>query len=306
MNTTRRDAIRILAALPALTASSAALAQDEPRPIVELDKPVYLSGERIRFWIGVSSRDPIPREKQKGGQVHIVRPDGVEDVHATSWPADGMIDRGWKGGHGLGDSPVLTGRYRFWFVWDDKKSSEMEFTVKNWDLEDKLVTRWTFEGDDFHDAVATLSVENHTDRLLRFPRLGNMDCGVWLSYVQTGTTPAQANLIYPDSQLREPGGDYSLAEEPAWKFLDMTPRIAVPPNDRFTQTLPLANVKLPFPFTAPEIRIATTLWLFVGAVSDAESALYPVKRVVTATYDKRRQNTAADFRRSRSTLPPHR
>jgi len=141
---------------------------------VEVEKTVFATGEAIRVWVSINSAGWIPEEKQKAGVLHVTRPDGVCESQTVSWPIDGQLDSGWKGGASLGNLAVLTGRYRLSFEWDQKQSPEVELTVREWDLQNRIVTRWVFEGDDFRYAAAVLTVENHTDQVLRFGRLGGL------------------------------------------------------------------------------------------------------------------------------------
>src|ERR1700674_4232901 len=47
-------------------------------PILRLEKPKYLLGEAIRFWVGVEPKNssPIPQEAWKPCSLEITKPDG--------------------------------------------------------------------------------------------------------------------------------------------------------------------------------------------------------------------------------------
>src|SRR6266852_8685133 len=104
---------RVLLWTAAVWPASLARADDEASPLIEIDKPVYASNELVRIWVGVQCAGRIPPESQKGGVLHMSRPDGTREAQSISWPIDGMTDRGWKGGWGPGKSSLAPGRYLF-------------------------------------------------------------------------------------------------------------------------------------------------------------------------------------------------
>jgi hypothetical protein len=145
--------------------------------------------------------------------LHVIRPDGVQTN------ADGIVARGWAGessveGRHVARQPAVgAGPLSILFEWDQKHSPEAELTVCEWDLQDRILARWVFEGDDFQHAAAVLTVENQTDRVLRFARLGIMGSEVWLSCTQDGLNPSQESTFYPWKELF-PGEDISRLPAP--------------------------------------------------------------------------------------------
>jgi hypothetical protein len=257
------------------------LADDEAFPFVQVDKPLFAQGEVIRFWVGVSSSGSIPEEKQKPGVLHIIHPDGVLESQPISWPRDGTGDSSWRGGALLGKLPAKLGRYRVSFEWDRKLSPESELTVCELDLLGRLVTRWTFEGKDFQSAAAVLTVENMTNQIVRFCRLGTLDSVVWLHGNQDGPKPLRESILYPQYLLSEGYNQY--IDNPRWKEFNQLPLVKVEPHNRFSQALYLSKANFRFPFTTPTIDISTELTLFIGEASDAGSGLYPVRQNVAAS-----------------------
>src|SRR5271167_3819044 len=69
-------------------------------PVLRLEKPKYLLGESIRFWVGVEVEPPgvIPRALRAACSLEITRPDGSTETQSIGWPVDGNPDRGWSGG----------------------------------------------------------------------------------------------------------------------------------------------------------------------------------------------------------------
>src|SRR5258708_20137190 len=58
-------------------------------PALELEKSVYVAGEAIRFWIGVTSDVPIPEVLHSSCILHMVLPDGSRTDEPVSKPIDG-------------------------------------------------------------------------------------------------------------------------------------------------------------------------------------------------------------------------
>ena len=77
-----------------------ALTQDKAagiEPVIRLEKPQYVLGEAIRFWIGVKPKDSpvIAQEFRTPCSLAITKPDGTIEKQAVGWPEDGPMDRGW-------------------------------------------------------------------------------------------------------------------------------------------------------------------------------------------------------------------
>jgi hypothetical protein len=82
-------------------------------PILRLEKPRYIAGEAIRFWLGVKPKNTptIPEELRKPCSLGVTKPDGTRRVQSVGWPLDGMVEQGWSGGWGIGDEMVEPGVY---------------------------------------------------------------------------------------------------------------------------------------------------------------------------------------------------
>src|SRR5215472_18905640 len=80
-------------------------------PVLRLEKPRYVEGEAVRFWVGVKPQNSqtIPQELRKPCSLSITKPDGTRRVDSVGWPVDGAVDRGWSGGWGFGDERVEPG-----------------------------------------------------------------------------------------------------------------------------------------------------------------------------------------------------
>jgi hypothetical protein len=105
-------------------------------PTLRLEKPKYVLGESIRFWIGVKCIEcnPIPKKYWNTCFLYITRPDGTEKKESVSWPVDGMIDRGWTGGYGFGKEEVQVGKYILVFEFAKQKTEPVEVIVEELDI----------------------------------------------------------------------------------------------------------------------------------------------------------------------------
>src|SRR6266446_9809298 len=74
-------------------------------PILRLEKPRYIAGEAIRFWVGVKPKNTptIPQELRKPCSLGLTKPDGTRRLQSVGWQIDGMIDKRWNEERGKGD-----------------------------------------------------------------------------------------------------------------------------------------------------------------------------------------------------------
>lgn len=175
-----------------------ALPEDgEASPFLEVPKQLYALGEVVFFWVGVKTSGVVPRGTWSPGVLHIIRPDGARESQKIGGPIDGDPTRGWRGGASLGRSPVIPGLYRLSFEWGQKQSPEAQLTVLEWDLRDRVLAHWVFQGSDLPHSSVTLEVKNRTDQLLRFIRLGAMGSHVWVHSTQGGPTRLRKQRSIP-------------------------------------------------------------------------------------------------------------
>ena len=163
--------------------------------------------------------------------------------------------------------------------WGQKRSPEAQLTVLKWDLRDHVRARWIFQGSDLPRSTVTLEVENRTDQVLRFIRLGAMGAEVTAHSTHSDTF-YPSNLLLPE-EMQVSG---EAAQEARWEILDRFPIVKIQPHDRYWQTLYPANVQFHILDTNPEIVFGATLTLFLGENNDPMSALYPVRLPVQGSH----------------------
>ena len=64
-------------------------------PVLRLEKPRYVKGEAIRFWVGVAPKNSIviPEELRKPCSLSITKPDGAGRVESAGWPVSSCPTR---------------------------------------------------------------------------------------------------------------------------------------------------------------------------------------------------------------------
>ncbi|PYT95301.1 MAG: hypothetical protein DMG36_02640, partial [Acidobacteria bacterium] len=100
-------------------------------PVLRLEKPRYIAGEAIRFWVGVKPKNlsTIPQELQelrKPCSLSVTRPDGTQRVDSVGWPVDGIVGAEWSGGWGFGDEKVEPGVYVLVLECSGQKTAPLE------------------------------------------------------------------------------------------------------------------------------------------------------------------------------------
>src|SRR5882762_9393703 len=109
-------------------------------PVIRLEKPRYVEGEAIRFWVGVAPKNSsvIPEELRKPCSLSITKPDGARRVESVGWPVDGMLNHGWSGGWGFGEEKVEPGRYSLILECAGEKTPPVELIVERSEILDQI------------------------------------------------------------------------------------------------------------------------------------------------------------------------
>jgi hypothetical protein len=117
-------------------------------PVLRLEKPKYVLGEGIRFWVGVKPKDSpvIPEKFRKPCLLTITKPDGTIEKQAVGRPADGPMDRGWYGGWGFGKDEVTAGTYILVLDCAGEQTKPVELTVERNNLLDQIKAQFLFRG----------------------------------------------------------------------------------------------------------------------------------------------------------------
>jgi hypothetical protein len=256
-------------------------------PTLQLEKPVYVVDEAIRFWIGVTSDVPIPEGLWSSYIVHMVWPDGRRTDQHVSSTADGDPSRSWKGGWGFGSQSPSIGHYVVSFEFAGQRTADQTFEVVPNPFAGSIEARWVFvdtkSGGDIHLRGAFLHIENKTGRVLHFAKPGLSGSEVWL-HVQQSQPPSSAHTNVPSSALLRADEIPSFTlDRLEWSNQASWPMVTVPDGSSVDCNLSLQSA---YPFHDGheyEVTISDVLTVFVGERDDVDAQLFPLRIPVSGT-----------------------
>ena len=213
----------------------------EAQPTLRIEKSTYVLGESIRFWVGVIQKGntTIPEKYWNTCFLHITRPDGTSTKRPVTWPRDGMIDRGWTGGEGLGGEKVQTGKYALVFEFAKQRTAKAELIVKEVAVIKDISVGFFFgkHGTVKQDEVipVVLRLENNTRYLVSFPVFGLTGTEVSIR-VSRKDPPRGSSFFYPHKEL--PGSKIRTSFDTyTWASLGRVPFVAVKPGEKYELNL---------------------------------------------------------------------
>jgi hypothetical protein len=252
-------------------------------PVLRLEKPKYLLGESIRFWVGVEVEPPgvIPRELRKACSLEITRPDGSSEVQAISWPMDGNPDRGWLGGWGFtAEGP---GSYSLVLDCGGRRTERLPLIVERDEISNQVSAAFRFErSGPIKTGVRVpviFSVTNDSPFRIRFPQRGVMMEGVSVSVVRDEPT-YRSDFFYPWEKLSQ----FPLSPDTyTWGVAPKLPSITLEPGKRFEQRLSLEDA---YRFEQPgnyKVTFSTAVSILVGEQDGPFADLCPIRIVADKT-----------------------
>jgi hypothetical protein len=253
-------------------------------PVLRLEKPRYVEGEAIRFWVGVKPKDStlIPDELRKPCSLSITNPNGARRVESVGWPVDGMLDHGWYGGWGFGEEKVETGSYLLILECAGEKTEPLELIVERSDILKQIKAEFRFERE---GAVAkgtrvpiVLTVQNDSQATIRFPQRGAMMEGVSIRIVRK--EPAlHAALFFPWEKLSHSN---VMPDTYTWDVLEV-PSVVLQPGAHFEQSFLLEDAYSFDEAGDYEVTFATVFSVLVGEKNGEFADLCPIRIPVTAS-----------------------
>ena len=264
-----------------------AQAEKEFKAFLKLEKPKYVLGESIRFWLGVeyTGRDPIPRKYWNTCFLYITKPDGTIKKESVSWPADGAITRSWMGGHGFGKEEVQVGKYTLVFEFAKQKTEPVELMVEELDILKKVIAKFLFgrSGEISKDAhiPIILTVQNNSDYVIRFPSRGTHTASVSIK-VKRENPPSSSAFFYPNKKLlRNIPQVYTDIYD--WKAATWVPSVVLKPGESFQQELSLEDAYQFWGRGHYKITFSTTLELLIGKKDGKFAEFCPIRLPVVTT-----------------------
>jgi hypothetical protein len=226
--------------------AESAMGQDggqDVRPTLRLEKPKYVLGESIRFWVGVepmNPKAPIPEELRKPCHLKVTSPESGEHEDSIGWPGDGDFSRGFSGGWGI--KAATAGSYGLEMECNGHRTTAVTLVVEANPVA-ALHVDFDFgkagEVDAGERIPVTLRVKNDTPYELRFPRPGQMMEGISLEVLRE-EPKASVATFYPwrilcHGECKMPRDTYT------WEIADIVPSVVLKPGESFELPLVLQD-----------------------------------------------------------------
>ena len=248
-------------------------------PVLRLEKPQYVEGEAVRFWVGVKPKNSptIPEELWKPCSLSVTRPDGTRRVDSIGWPVDGPPGQAWSGGWGLRDEKVEPGVYVLILECASEKTAPLELIVEPSEVLAQIKAQFRFEREgaitkSTHVPIV-LTIENGSQATIRFPKRGEMMEGVSLQIVRK--EPAfHSALFFPWEKLSH--SNIMPVDTYSWDFPEI-PAVTLKPGEHFEQNFLLEDA---FSFDQAgdyQVMFATVFSVLVGEKDGPFADVCPIR-----------------------------
>lgn len=233
-------------------------------PVLRLEKPKYLLGESIRFWVGVDvePRGVIPRALRAACSLEITRPDGSTEVQSIGWPVDGNPDWGWSGGWGF--TAQDAGPYSLVLECGGQRTERLPLTIEKNEISNQVSASFQFEKSGAIQVGTPIPVvfrvKNDSPFPIKFPQRGVMMEGVYVRVARD--KPAyRSDLFYPWQKLSQ----FPLSPDTyAWDVAAKLPSVTLEPGKRFEQRLALEDAYQFEQAGNYEVTFSTVVSILVG------------------------------------------
>jgi hypothetical protein len=253
-------------------------------PILRLEKPKYLLGESVRFWVGVEPKNSsvIPPELQRPCSLEIAKPNGSTETQSVGWPIDGMTERGWSGGWGFRDTQMETGSYTLVLDCVGERTKPLELMVERNDVIDQIRAEFRFERSGMikmnTSVPVLLTVQDNSPDAIQFPQRGAMSEGVSLKVIRE--RPAlHSDFFYPWKKL---ASSTISPDTYTWDVASAVPSVDMKPGEHFEQRFVLDEA---YSFDQPgnyEVTFSTVLSVLVGEKRGPFADFCPIRLPVVA------------------------
>lgn len=277
-NRCRVYCVLLLAAFGAIDTSGQSTAQ-VIHPVLRLEKPKYLLGESIRFWVGAEpdGSGPIPDDLRKPCSLTVTKPDSHTEFQTIGWPKDGSPDWGWTGGWGI--KAEAPGLYRLELECGGQRTEPVPLMVEEDEILHQLKATFEFEkSGPIEPGVrvpVVFSVVNDSAYPVRFPQRGVMMEGISIS-VKRDFPAYRSDFFYPWEKLRQ----VPISPDTyRWDSAAKIPSITLEPGKRFEQRLALEDA---YQFEEPGdyiVTFSTAISVLVGDEQGPYANLCPIRVV---------------------------
>ena len=273
----------LLSSLLLLVSTSQVKAQDlNPgfEATLRLDKPRYVLGEEVRFWVGVRSTNgtPIPEDVINSPcRLLITKPDGSTETRTIGPTADRLTGATFSGGGiNLGDK-TQAGKYALVYECSKQKTKPVEVMVEENEIFNQVKAEFKFERSGIVKAGTSvpvvLSVQNNSAYTIRFPERGPSGADVGVEAIRENP-PSSYMTIYPAEKLSH--SDHS-ALSYTWDVSTQIPSVVLKPGEHFEQTFLFEEA---YSFDLPgkyQVKFSTVLQVLVGEKNGPFAQVCPMR-----------------------------
>ena len=253
------------------------------RPVLRLEKPKYVLGESIRFWVGVENdgAGPIPSDLRSPCSLAITKPDGSTEFQTVSWPMDGNPGSGWLGGGGI--KVEEAGLYELELECSGQRTQRVPLIIEKDGIIHQISATFTFgkSGSIKTDTrvPVVFSVTNDSAFPIRFPQRGAMMEGISIS-VKRDSPAYQSDFFYPWTKLSQS----ALSPDTyTWNSASQIPSVTLKPGGRFEQRLALEDAYSFEEAGSYKITFSTAISILVGDKQGPYSNHCPIRVVAEKT-----------------------
>jgi hypothetical protein len=251
-------------------------------PTLRLEKPLYVLGEQVRFWVGMRSTNRTPIPLDKPCTISITRPDGSNETESVGPPPDRILGATFsEGGMGLGDK-IQPGRYVLVWACSGQKTKPVVLMVEKNEIWDQLRAEFRFERSGNvkmgTSVPVVLSVQNNSSYTIRFPERGVN--GAEISVGAIRESPSSYTMtFYPADKLSH--ADTTPATY-NWDASSWFPTVVVKPGEHFEQKFLFEDA---YKFDQPgtyKVMFSTVLEVLVGEKSGPFAPVCPIRLPASA------------------------
>jgi hypothetical protein len=183
-----------------------------------------------------------------------------------------MLDRGWRGGVGLGSEPLQLGRYVAVFEFAGQQTAPASFVIEDVPILKDVTGEFLFPSPFILGAGdrVTLIIRNRSSQTIRFPHRGEMNESIT---VQLINARLRSDFFVPNEVLLSAAGinQSSIADTFTWDLAPRVSTVTLAPGGTYRLELPIsavltaaAETSISMPRGEYEVRFSTVMQVLIG------------------------------------------
>src|SRR5579863_8723222 len=247
-------------------------------PTLRLEKPRYVLGEDVRFWVGMrsTSDQPIPEQVMNSPcRLRVTDPHGSSRTRVVPPSIDRLARaREWHGAMDL-DQKIEAGAYRLVWECSNQQTRPVRLTVEQNAVLDQIEAKFSFERTarvkmDTSVSVV-LSVVNHSPYTISFPQPGTVGGEVSVGAIREEPYSYDIKL-YPEARTSPAAAKPEIY---TWDTSSAVHAVILQPGGRLERTFFVEDA---YSFDQPgkyRVMFSTVLQILVGAKDGPFGAMCP-------------------------------